>query len=106
MHSIRADGVVGNLSQVLLLVTTVQVGAGYIDPSRVCSRNSDDVDIDGRKLVDRIGGNERPIVLFENLTASLLPNVFTERPFICHIGSAIDPDIRSDRGLDLQPTAC
>jgi hypothetical protein len=106
MHAIRADGVVGDLAQILLLIATIQVGSRDFHPGRVGHRDPKCVDVDRRKLVDRGVGDIGSVVLLENLAASLLSHGLTERPLVGHICTAIDPDVRRVSGFNFEPGAC
>lgn len=106
MHAVRGNGIVGDLAQILLLVAAVQIGSWDFYPGRIGHGDSKEVDIDRRKLVDRIVGDEGPIVFLENLTAALLAHGLTEGPLVSDVGTAIDPDIGRVCGLDLEPCAC
>lgn len=103
MHAVRTNSVVGDLSQVFKLITSVQVGPRDIDPRRVGGGDSNGIDIDSGKPIDGIGRDEGPVVFFEYLATSLLAYGLTERPLVGGVCTAVNEDVRADGQFYLQP---
>lgn len=66
VQTVFADGIIGDLFQVLLLVTRKQLRTWHLDPRSVCRRNAKRVDANFGNLVDIGLGDERGIASFES----------------------------------------
>jgi hypothetical protein len=106
VHAILLDGVVGDRSQVLLLVTVVQHRSGNIDPSGVGGGDSKSVDANRGELVNIGGGNESRVVVFQNFATRFLSDSLAESPLIRDTGSStIGEEIRGQGVFNSQPGA-
>jgi len=103
MHVILLDGVLGDGTEVALLVSVVEGGAGDVDPSSVGRWNAESVDADRSELVDSAGVQERSIAGFKNRTA-LGSKSLTQCPLIRRIWSILVPPDWIVSLFLLQPT--
>lgn len=85
VHAILLDSVVGDGAKVLLLVASVELRARNLDPGGVGRRDTESVDTDGSKLVDRGGVQEGCIASLER-RAALGTKVAAERPLVWGTG--------------------
>lgn len=107
VHTVLLDGVVGDRSQVLLLVTVVQHGPGNIDPSGVGSSDSKRVDADRGESVDVGGGDKSCVVVFQNLSTCLLSDSLAESPLVRNTwGATVSEKVGSQSVLNSQPGPC
>ena len=82
VHVVLVDGVVGQGSEVSLLVTRVKHAAGDLGPGCVSGRDTKSVDTLGTHLVDVGSGEERSIALLEERSTNGETNGGTPGPLI------------------------
>lgn len=81
VHVILGDGIVGDSSQIGLLIAVVELRAREVDPGRVGSWDAECVDSNTSKLIDGAGVQERGIASLEDGTA-VVTKKLAERPLV------------------------
>lgn len=106
MHTVLLDSVVGDGSEVNLLVTMMQPRPPDIEPCSVGGGNTQGVDTYGCELVNVGGGDKSRVVVLESDSTSFLSNSLTEGPLVGNAGSATAGKETGSQGvLDSQPSA-
>lgn len=107
MHAVSRNGIVGDRSEVLLLVAVVQPRPRNIDPGSIGGGDSKGVDADSGELVDVSGGNEVGVMILENGAAGFFTDSLTEGPLVRDTRRAsVGEEGGSQSVLDCQPSAC
>ena len=103
MHVVSLDGVLGDGTEVALLISVVKSGAGEVDPGSVSCGNTKSVNADGSELVDSASVQERSIASLKHRTA-LGTKSLAECPLIRRIWRILVPPNWVMSLFFLQPT--